>query len=466
METELRRVGVFRVSKPNIAPGPRGHPLIGSLLEFRRDVLGLLRNGHARYGDVFRCRLGPEVIHLVARPEYIDHVLLTNQHNYNKDTRSSSKISSITDVGLLTSNGAHWLRQRRLMQPVFQPRHLGRFIDIMISTTSAMLERWREVAQRGEALDVESAMMRLTCTIVGKALFGTDVSSDIDTIADSATVLMERAWSRLERIVDAPTSWPTPQNLRFHRASRRLDEIVWRIIHERRQSGQKSEDLLTLLLWRKDGETGAVMSDQEVRNETVTLLLAGHETTANSLAWTWYCLSRFPEIAQRVRAEVAAVVGGRAPKLDDLPRLEYTTRVYREALRLYPPIWIMERRVLAADTIAGYHIPAGSSVVISPYVTHRHREFWDHPDEFDPDRFLPERTAGRPARAYLPFGAGQRQCIGKDFAMMEAVVILAMITQRYRLDLVPGQRVELNPGITLRTKHGLLMTLHPCGERI
>jgi len=239
---------------------------------------------------------------------------------------------------------------------------------------------------------------------------------------------------------------------------------VWRIIHDRRQSGQKSEDLLTLLLWRKDEETGASMSDLEVRNETITLLLAGHETTANSLTWTWYCLSRFPDMGRRVQAEVAAVVGQRPPTLEDLPRLEYTKRVYREALRLYPPIWIMERRVLTADTIAGYRIPGGSSIVISPYVTHRHPEFWDHPDEFDPDRFLSERAAGRPQHAYLPFGGGQRQCIGKDFAMMEALVILAMVTQRYRLDRVPGHPVEPKPGITLRTRNGLLMTLHPCGK--
>jgi len=457
-------MGIFPVTRSRIAPGPRGRPLIGSLLEFRRDVLGLLLEGQRRYGDVVRCRLGPEVIHLVARPEHIEHVLLTNQRNYNKDTRSSSKIRSVTDRGLLTSNGDYWLRQRRLMQPVFQPRHLARFIDIMTSTTTAMLERWREIAARGQDLDVASEMMRLTCTVVGKALFGTDVSPDIGTIEESATVLMEHAWQRLERIVDFPASWPTPANLRFRQARRRLDEIVWRIIHDRRQSGQKSEDLLTLLLWRKDEETGASMSDLEVRNETITLLLAGHETTANSLTWTWYCLSRFPDMGRRVQAEVAAVVGQRPPTLEDLPRLEYTKRVYREALRLYPPIWIMERRVLTADTIAGYRIPGGSSIVISPYVTHRHPEFWDHPGEFDPERFLSERAAGRPQHAYLPFGSGQRQCIGKDFAMMEALVILAMVTQRYRLDLVPGHPVEPKPGITLRTRNGLLMTLHPCGK--
>jgi cytochrome P450 len=438
--------------------------LIGSLLEFRRDVLGLLLESRRRYGDVVRCRLGPQVIHLVARPEHIEHVLLTNQHNYNKETRSSSKIRSVTDRGLLTSNGDYWLRQRRLMQPVFQPRHLARFIDIMTSTTADMLDRWRPIAERGASLDVASEMMRLTCTIVGKALLGTDVSPDIGTIEESATVLMAHAWQRLERIVDFPASWPTPANLRFRRARRRLDEIVWRIIHDRRKSGTHTEDLLTLLLWRKDDETGASMSDEEVRNETITLLLAGHETTANSLTWAWYCLSRFPDAARRVQAEVAAVVGQRPLALDDLPRLEYTTRVYREALRLYPPIWIMERRVLAADTIAGFAIPGGSSIVISPYVTHRHPEFWERPDEFDPERFLSGRTAGQPQHAYLPFGSGQRQCIGRDFAMMEALVILAMVTQRYRLDCVPGHPVEPKPGITLRTRHGLMMTLVPSGK--
>ncbi|MGE5191356.1 MAG: cytochrome P450, partial [Deltaproteobacteria bacterium] len=351
--------------------------------------------------------------------------------------------------------------QRRLMQPVFQPRYLARMIDVMTSTTAAMLERWRPVAASGRPLDVASEMMRLTCTIVGKALFGTDVGHDIGTIEGSATVLMEHAWRRLEKIVDFPVSWPTPANLRFRRARRGLEKIVWRIIHDRRQSGQQADDLLTLLLRQKDEATGASLSDQDVRNETITLLLAGHETTANSLTWTWYCLSRFPVAARRIQAEVAAVVGRRMPTVEDLPRLEYTNRVYREALRLYPPIWIMERRVLADDAIAGYQIPSGSALVISPYVTHRHPEFWNDPEAFDPDRFLPERIAGRPPHAYIPFGSGQRQCIGRDFAMMEALLILAMVTRQYGLDLFPGHPVEPKPGITLRTKHGLLMTLRP-----
>jgi cytochrome P450 len=448
------------------APGPAGWPLIGNLIEFRRDVLRLLLESRRRYGDVVRFHLGPMVIHLAAHPEHVKHVLLTNQHNYNKDTRSSAKIRSVTGPGLLTSSGDFWLRQRRLTQPIFLPQRLAAFTGIMIATTTAMLDRWQQWAKRRAALDVASEMMRLTCTIVGKALFGVDVSADLDVIEESATVLMAHAWRRVERIIDIPEFLPTPANLRYRRALRRLDQLVWRIIDERRRQGdQPAEDLLTSLLRRQDEETGQSMSGQELRNETITLLLAGHETTANSLTWTWYLLSKHPDAARRVRAEVDAVLGGRAPTMDDLARLEYTTMVYREALRLYPPIWVMERKALADDEISGFLIPAGSSVTLCPYVTHRHPDFWDNPEGFDPERFSPERSAGRAPHAYFPFGSGQRLCIGNNFAIQEALTIMALVVQRYRLDLVPGHPVEPKPGITLRTRHGLLMTLHSIAVR-
>jgi cytochrome P450 len=202
------------------------------------------------------------------------------------------------------------------------------------------------------------------------------------------------------------------------------------------------------------------MTEQEVRNETITLLLAGHETTANSLTWTWYLLSKHPAEARRMHAEIAAVLGERTPTHEDLARLEYTSMVFRESLRLFPPIWIMERRALADDEIGGYHIPAGSSVIICPHVTHKHPGYWENPEGFDPERFLPERVAAREPHSYIPFGSGQRLCIGSNFAMMEATVILAMVAQRYRLDLVPGHPVEPKPGITLRARHGMLMTVH------
>lgn len=446
------------MSRPreNIAPGPRGHFLIGNLLAFRRDVLGLLLESQRLYGDVVRFRLGPHVIHLVCDPEHIKRVLVTHQSNYDKDTRSSAKIRAATGLGLLTSNGDFWLRQRRLTQPAFQARQLAGFFEIMTATTGALLERWQSHADTGGPLDIASEMMRLTCTIVGKALFGADVSPDMDVIEQAATVLMEHTYRRLQRIIDLPPNWPTPANLRFRWALRRLDDIVYRLIRERQKDGADRGDLLSLLLHRRDEETGQRMSEAEVRNETLTLLLSGHETTANSLAWTWYLLSRHPEAARQTRAEVLEVIGSRTPTLEDLARLEHTTRVFQESLRLYPPIWVMERRTVEQDEIGGYTIPAGSSVVICPYVTHRHPRYWDNPEGFDPDRFLP----GSAHPAYLPFGLGQRLCIGQNFAMMEAVLICAMVLRRFRLDLVPGFAVEPRPGITLRTRHGVLMTLH------
>jgi cytochrome P450 len=443
------------------APGPPGHLLIGNLLEFRRDVLGALLEGRETYGDIVRFRLGPNVVHLVANPADIEHVLLARHENYDKQTRSSAKIRSVTGQGLLTTSGDFWLRQRRLTQPVFARERLGAFLGIMTSATAATLERWDRLARRGESLDVASEMMRLTCTIVAKALLGVDVAADLDTIETSAAVLMAHAWRRLERIVDPGVRLPTPANLRFRRALARLDAIVDRIINQRRAADRGGNDLLTMLLSRTDDETGQSMSDAELRNETITLLLAGHETTANALTWTWYLLARHDWAARRARDEIMAVLGDRLPTLDDLARLEYTTRVLRESLRLYPPIWIMERRALADDTIDGFHIPGGSSVVISPYVTHRHPSFWERPEQFDVDRFLPQRAAGRAPHAYLPFGGGQRLCIGNNFAMTEALIILAMVLSRYRLALVPGHPVEPKPGITLRAAHGLLVTLHP-----
>ena len=440
------------------APGPPGRPLIGNLLEFRRDVLGALMESRQRYGDVVRFRLGPKIVHLVAGPEQIEYVLLTRHENYNKNTRSSSKIRSVTGQGLLTSNGDFWLRQRRLTQPIFARERLEGFLEIMTSTTGEMLDRWGALSRQGKPVDVASEMMRLTCTIIGKALFGTDVSSDLETIAESATVLMSHAWRRLERIVDPGVRLPTPANRRFHRALRRLNQVVYRIINERR-TAERGDDLLSMLLARSDEHTGQRMSDAEVRNETITLLLAGHETTANALTWAWYLLSQHPEVALRAREETTAVLGGRPRAIEDLSRLEYTNRLLRESLRLYPPIWIMERQAIADDTIGGFHIPAGSSVVISPYVTHRHPGFWYDPERFDADRFLPEPSAGRAAHAYIPFGGGQRLCIGSSFATAEALVILAMVLQRYRLELVPGHPVSAKPGITLRTMHGLLMSL-------
>jgi cytochrome P450 len=446
-------------SPRRIAPGPRGLPLLGNLIPFRRNVLQLLLDSRRQFGDIVRFRLGPFVIHLVAHPEHIKYVLLTNQHNYNKDTRSTAKIRGVTGEGLLTSNGDVWRRQRRMSQPVFQAQRLNAFTEIMTGATAAMLRRWRDDYKPGQPLDIASEMMRLTCAIVARALLGADLSGDLDDIEDAATAVMEHTYQRLEAVVDLPPWCPTPRNRRFRRALAQLDQIVCRVLHERQQGPADSANLLSLLLHSRDEETGQGMSAAQLRNEAITLLLAGHETTANTLTWTWYLLSRHPSVARQVRAEIVEVLGARTPTAADVPRLAVTLRVVQEALRLYPPIWIMERHALADDVIAGYHIPAGSTVAISPYVTHRHPDFWDNPEGFDPDRFLPEQFTEARRQAYLPFGVGQRLCIGNNFALLEARLIVAMVLQVFWLDLVPGCRVVPKPGITLRTQTGLPMTL-------
>lgn len=442
-----------------IAEGPYGHFILGNLIEFRRHVLRLLLDGRARFGDVVRFRLGPMVIHLVSHPEHIKQVLVTNQHHYDKSTRSSAKIQGVTGAGLLTSNGPAWLRQRRLVQPAFHPQRVAGFTGLMTAATAKMLDRWQMPARESRPIDVASEMTRLTYTIVARSLFGVQTTGNLDAIELATATVMERTWQRLESLVDWPLWVPTPANRRFRMALGTIDVLVRQMIRERKSCERKPADLLTSLLEQCGEENGQRLSEEQVRNETITLLLAGHETTANALTWTWYLLAKHPQIAQRVRAEVLRELDARAPTYPDLVRLELTTRVLQESMRLYPPIWIMERHVLEEDVIGGYTIPKGSSVVLCPYVTHRHPEFWDNAECFDPDRFLPERCAGRHHYAYFPFGGGQRLCVGNHFAMTEALVILAMVLSRYRLELQAGFEIRPKPGITLRTETRLPMRI-------
>jgi cytochrome P450 len=446
-------------ARKQTAPGPPGHWLLGHIPGFRHDVLGLMNESARRYGDVVRFRLGPQVVHLLNHPDHVAHVLQKHARNFDKQTRSARFIQSVTGDSLLTANGEFWQRQRRLLQPAFHHQNIAGFADQMTAATRDMAERWREIADTGESLDVASEMMRLTYTIVGRTLFSAEVGADAETMERAMQVILPHTFGRLGRIFNWPDWVPTPENRRFGRALRDVDGVVYRIIEQHRQrqgTGQPDRDLLAMLLRVRDPETGAGMSDRQLRNETITFLLAGHETTANALTWTFYLLSQHPGVAARLRDEVTSVLGGRAPTLADLPRLSLTKRVIRESMRLYPPIWIIERRVIADDEVGGFHLPAGSAVVIAPYALHRHAQFWEAPETFDPERF-----AGGTPEAYIPFGAGPRFCIGSEFAMLEAQLITAMVVQSFALRLVPGHPVEPLPGITLRVRHGLKMTLHP-----
>jgi cytochrome P450 len=303
-------------------------------------------------------------------------------------------------------------------------------------------------------------MSRLTLSITGRALFSRDISDEADEIGQAMTQLLRHFNYRFEHFFTFPESIPTLRNRRFWKTLRTMDAVAYGIIKERRRSGQDKGDLLSMLLQARDEETGEGMNDKQLRDEVTTFLGAGTETTAVMLGWTWYLLSTHLEVDRKLRAELTEVLGGRTPNAEDLPNLQYTRMIIEEALRLYPPAWANSRTALSEDEIGGYIIPVNSMVAMSPYVTHRDPRFWENPEEFDPERFTPEQSAGRPRYAYFPFGGGPRQCIGNEFALMEAQLVLATVAQQYRLRLVPDHRVEPYPIFTLRPRYGLLMTLH------
>ena len=331
----------------------------------------------------------------------------------------------------------------------------------MTEATLAMLERWRPSVAQGLPLDVATEFMHLTLEVATRALFSTSVARDLDAIGRAITTLLNEVTFRFTFPFYPPLKVPTPRNRRFLAARATLDGVIYGIIAERRRRPGEHADLLALLMDARDEETGEGMSDKHLRDEVITLFVAGHETTANALTWASYLLSTHVAVAHELRAEVDEVLQGRIPTAADLPNLAYTRMVVDETLRLYPPAWITNRRAIQDDTICGYRIPADAIVSISPYVTHRDPAIWGNPEGFDPERFLPERSAGRPHYAYFPFGGGPRQCIGKGFALMEATLVLTLLAQHYELHLVPGRRVETVAMATLRPRYGMWMTAHP-----
>ncbi len=445
-----------------VAPGPRGIPGIGCLPELRRDVLGLMLRGMRDYGNVVRYKLGPLTVHLVCHPDDIAHVFAHPQR-YDKNTFASAKIRQVTGDGLLVTNGDQWLAQRSAIQPAFAASRVDEYIGLIVARTQRMLDIWEGIARRGEPIDVASEMMRLTYSVVEQALFSTSTQEGMGEIEDAISVAMEHAYRKVQNPLSLPAFLPTAANRRFRRAMQTLEYRVDQIISEHRQ-GRGYNDLLSDLMSSNSASGCPLMDDSALRSQTITLLLAGHETTANALTWLWYMLDQHPCVAECVRDEADRVFGNTEITRDRVNALHYTSMAFCETLRLHTPIWAIVRHVIVDDVIAGYHIPRGTRLVISPYVTHRHPEFWPEAERFDPLRFESEKLRSMNRCAYLPFGGGPRFCVGKNLARLEGLIVTAMIAQRFRLRLLPGHRVEHDPGITLRCRDGLMMKLEARGR--
>jgi cytochrome P450 len=453
-------------------PGPRGHSLWGVSREFRRDTLGYMERLVNVYGPAVRFRFIPGFYgYLFCHPDQNKQILQENNRNYSKRPHPAFELlAPVLGRGLVTNEGDSWLQQRRLMQPVFHRQHIAAFGATMTEATVNMLARWHVAAANRQPLDMDHEMTQLTLEIVGKTLFSIDLTGEADRVG--------QAFTRLNRQIADLNTVPfsnymikmpfLPNTRRINQNIAIVDDVVNRIIAERRQAEERQSgnpgvgreiDLLDMLIAARDEESGEGMDDRQLRDEVVTLLLAGHETTANTLSWTWYLLSQHAAAATKLQEELARVLNGRVPTMSDLPDLPYTRMVIDEALRLYPPAYAIGRWATAADEITGYDIPANAVITLSPFLTHRLPEFWPEPEKFEPERFTPEESARRPRYAYLPFGGGPRQCIGNVFALTEAQLILATIARHYRPRLQPGHQVALDPLITLRPRGGLPMLI-------
>lgn len=442
-------------SKKHIPPGPKSVIPGVNLFSLRRDRIGFLSRIAEKYGDIAYFKLGPQPVFLINNPEYIRDVLVTHNKSFMKG-EGLQRAKRLLGEGLLTSEGEFHLRQRRLAQPAFHRQRIAAYAETMTGYSSRMCDTW----SANQQIDIAREMMRLTLAIAGKTLFDADVETEADEIGDALSQAMEQFNNLTLPFSQLLEKLPLPAMKRFKRARERLDETIFRMIRTRRESGKDHGDLLSMLMQARDTEgDGTGMTDEQLRDEAMTIFLAGHETTANALTWTWYLLSQNPEIEARFHSELDESLGRRLPTAEDYPRLPYTEMIFAESMRLYPPAWIIGRRALNDYQINGYHIPAGAIILMSQYIMHRNPKYFPEPDRFDPERWTPQARESRPKFSYFPFGGGPRLCIGEGFAWMEGVLVLATVAQRWKLRLADGASVEMQPLVTLRPKYGMPMTV-------
>lgn len=438
------------------SPGPRGHWLSGNLPEFRQGRLEYLRQCARTYGDVVALRFAHRRILLLSHPDLIEEVLVTQNHNFIK--HFALRLNPLLlGKGLLTSEGDFWLRQRRLVQPAFARSRIAAYAPAMVEAVLRRIAEWKADEQR----NIHADMMKLTLDIAAQTLFHANADAQAHEIAQAMRVLQECFTLRFQGLLPIPLWLPTPANLRLRRAVRRLDAIIYGFIRQRRESGKDEGDLLSLLLHAQDADDGTRMTDQQVRDEAMTLFLAGHETTALTLSWTWYLLARHADAEATLRKEVAEVVGDRLPTFSDVARLRYTDAVLNEAMRLYPPAYVIGREALADCTVGGHHVPRGTTVLMSQWVVQRDPRFFPEPEQFRPERWLGDAARQIPKFAFFPFGGGPRLCVGNTFAMMEMALVLATLTPRFQFAIDPGVEVTPSPEFTLHPKPGIPAIIKP-----
>lgn len=438
-----------------VLPGPSRAGALRQLIVMTRDRLAMLTSAADRYGDAVRLPVGHKTLYFFNHPDHAKHVLADNAANYHKGIGLVHARRALGD-GLLTSEGELWRKQRKVIQPVFQTKRLAQHAGAIAQEAAGFVERLRR-CEGGEPVDMATELTGLTLGVLGRTLLDADLSA-FGSIGEAFAAVQDQAMFELETLSAVPMWLPLPHQLRFRRARRELGQVVDELV-ARRGDRTGGDDVLSRLIVSVRMEKDPRVARQRLRDELVTLLLAGHETTASTLSWTLHLVDRHPAVRERLRDEARGALGDRLPEYADLHRLTYTTMVVEEAMRLYPPVWLLPRLATAPDTIGGYRVPAGADVLISPYTLHRHPAFWTAPDRFDPERFEPSRARQRPRYAYIPFGAGPRVCVGSNLGMMEAVFVLAMLAREFHLSVAPGHAVTPEPMLSLRVRGGLPMTV-------
>lgn len=444
------------VASSRAVPALPSVPLLGNLFAFRRDPLAFYQRIQRKCGDIGMYRLTTRRVVMLFHPRYITPILVDHDYEaFEKSPALRHYLEPVLGQGLLSTSRSAHRKQRQYVAPVFQHRRIAAYADVMTAYAERMHQAWAN----GSTICIGHEMMRLTLGIVGETLFGANVFDEAPDLGAALTVALHRTTKRISAFIPLPLSWPTPRNRQFNHALARLNATVYRMIAERRHAQDDRDDVLSLLLASEDDTDQGRLSDKQIRDEVMTLFLAGHETTANALAWTWYLLAQHPQVYARVQEECAQVLNGRTPAMHDLPNLPYSLRVIKEAMRLYPPVHAIARQVATPIDIEGYHLPPGTIIGISVYFLHRHPDVFPQPEHFDPDRWLPEVESRLPRNAYLPFSVGPRNCIGQHFAMMEAQLILTTLAQHVTFEMVPGQTIRPTPLITLRPQPDIVMTV-------